>query len=81
MKVEIQNSIYNIWFSIKNKNTNTLLFIIYLKEKETQKIIQNVEVSEGSFQIPSFSSTHSEKKSLSVLTNTFWNIYHIGLYI
>ena len=51
-----------------------------LKEKGTQETIQILKVFEGPFQIASF-STHSDKNSLNVLTNTFKNIYHIWLYL
>ena len=51
-----------------------------LKEKGTQETIQILKVFEGPFQIASF-STHSDKNSLNVLTNTLKNIYHIWLYL
>ena len=47
-----------------------------LKEKGTQETIQILKIFEGPFQI---FSTHSDKNSLSILTNTFKNIYHMWL--
>ena len=76
----IQNNIYDLWFNIKNNNASSLLFIIYLKGKRNTGNYPNSLVFEGPFQIASF-STHSDKNSLNVLTNTFKNIYHIWLYL
>lgn len=57
----------------------THLFTIYLRKK--QKTTQRFEASEGPLQIPFSSSTHRSKHSLNVLSNAFWNIYHILLYL